>query len=310
MRSLRIVAALLLVTCAVPVASRAAEASDLTGYVDPMVGTFGDGFVFPGPAAPFGMVQLSPDTDGYFAYTGYLYSDAFIRGFSHVHVESMGVHAAGDVAFMPTVGPLVSTDPAVFRSRFDHATEHAEPGYYRVLLGTYGITAELTTGTRVGVQRYTFPPSPQANVILDVGHTVNGTDLGQDGGVVPGAVPASLTIDAAARTATGSVRDRAGYTVYFASQFSRPIASVSTWNASGGTPTPATSASGTGAGGAVTFDTTSDRTVVVRTGISFVSVANALGNLQAESSDFDAMRARSEERRVGKECRSRWSPYH
>ena len=26
--------------------------------------------------------------------------------------------------------------------------------------------------------------------------------------------------------------------------------------------------------------------------------------------NIDALRSRSEERRVGKECRSRWSPYH
>ena len=297
MRAVRIISALLLLTCAVPGASHAAQSSDLTRYVDPMVGTFGDGFVFPGPAAPFGMVQLSPDTDGYFAYTGYLYSDAFIRGFSHVHVESMGVHAAGDIPLMPTVGPIVSTDPALFRSRFDHATEHAEPGYYRVLLGSYGITAELTAGTRVGVQRYTFPPAPQSNVILDVGHTVNGSGLSKDGGVAPGNAPAALSIDAATRTATGSVRDAAGYTVFFASQFSRPFTSASTWNTSGGAPTSATSTSGTGAGGAVSFNTTRDRTVVVRTGISFVSVANALQNLQSEmpngSFDFDGVRSRT-----------------
>jgi predicted alpha-1,2-mannosidase len=299
MRTVRGLAAiaLALVLCA-PAGARAASSADLTKYVDPMIGTFGDGFVFPGPAAPFGMVQLSPDTDGYFAYTGYLYSDAFIRGFSHVHVESMGVHAAGDVPFMPTVGPIVSTDPAVFRSRFDHVNEHAEPGYYRVLLSTYGIEAELTAGTRVGVQRYTFPPSPQANVILDVGHTVSGTDLGADGVAVPGAKPATLSIDPPTGTVTGSVQDD-GYTVFFAAQFDRPIASYATWNASGGSPqNGVASASGVGAGGAVTFDTTTDRTVVVRTGISFVSAANALDNLRGEmpgdhNFDFDAVRNRT-----------------
>ena len=29
-----------------------------------------------------------------------------------------------------------------------------------------------------------------------------------------------------------------------------------------------------------------------------------------KSVQFDSIGARSEERRVGKECRSRWSPYH
>ncbi len=44
---------------------------DLAAKVDPFIGTLGGGFTFPGPAAPYGMVQLSPDTEGLFAYTGY-----------------------------------------------------------------------------------------------------------------------------------------------------------------------------------------------------------------------------------------------
>lgn len=31
--------------------------------VDPFIGTSGEGHTFPGAVAPFGMVQLSPDTD-------------------------------------------------------------------------------------------------------------------------------------------------------------------------------------------------------------------------------------------------------
>ncbi|MBF0664019.1 MAG: hypothetical protein IR159_00495, partial [Brevundimonas sp.] len=31
--------------------------------VDPFIGTLGKGHTFPGAVAPFGMVQLSPDTD-------------------------------------------------------------------------------------------------------------------------------------------------------------------------------------------------------------------------------------------------------
>ena len=36
---------------------------DLTRYVDPLIGTKEMGHVFPGACVPFGMVQLSPDTD-------------------------------------------------------------------------------------------------------------------------------------------------------------------------------------------------------------------------------------------------------
>src|SRR5260370_40919263 len=37
---------------------------------------------------------------------------------------------------------------------------------------------------------------------------------------------------------------------------------------------------------------------------------HAGGNLLSESGDSNPKLLRSEERRVGKECRSRWSPYH
>lgn len=65
-----------------------------TGYdsVDPMIGTGGEGHTFPGAVAPFGMVQLSPDTnteckirDCYKWAAGYRYSDSSITGFSHTH---------------------------------------------------------------------------------------------------------------------------------------------------------------------------------------------------------------------------------
>ena len=35
---------------------------DVTQWVDPFIGTGGDGHTFPGAVVPFGMVQLSPDT--------------------------------------------------------------------------------------------------------------------------------------------------------------------------------------------------------------------------------------------------------
>ena len=52
------------------------------------------------------------------------------------------------------------------------------------------------------------------------------------------------------------------------------------------------------------FDKWSIRKLVGRTAVGHVRYSTAGGN------DFDNVQPRSEERRVGKECRSRWSPYH
>jgi predicted alpha-1,2-mannosidase len=284
----RLVLALVVLAALVPPAA-AGAGEHLTDYVDPMIGTFGAGFVFPGPAAPFGMVQPSPDTDGYFAYTGYQYGDAAIRGFSHVHVESMGVHEGGDLPFMPTTGPVSSTHPNSFKSPFDHATEHAEAGYYRVVLPRYGILAELTAGTRVGVHRYSFPPGVQANLIIDAGHAAAGTDFDPSCAcVAPGAFPAELELHPDG-TVTGRVSE--DYTVYFATRFTAPVVAHGVWDTTGGTPTTGTTIEGTGAGAYVSF--APGQTVEVHTGISFVSRENAKLNLDAEDAAFDAIRART-----------------
>src|SRR4051794_1121150 len=59
--------------CALLVAAPAR--ADVAANVDPMIGTFAPGFVFPGASVPFGMVQNSPDTvdPADLAYTGYLW---------------------------------------------------------------------------------------------------------------------------------------------------------------------------------------------------------------------------------------------
>lgn len=279
--------------CCLPLSPARAqlESKEPVDYVDPTIGTLFGGFSFPGPAAPFGMVQLSPDTDGEFAYTGYQYADGFIRGFSHHHIESMGVKSNGDLPFMPTTGPVLSTDPRSWMSPYEHATEVAEAGYYRVLLDRYGIEAELTAGTRVGMHRYTFPPSPQANVILDVGHSASGWHP-----YAPGTHQASLDI-VGDDMVVGSAPTQ-GYTIHFAAQFDRPFASFGAWDSGPSPVAGKRSATGNGAGGYVSFDTTEDRDVRVKVGVSFVSRANALENLTVEKPDwdFDALRA---ETRVG-----------
>jgi len=64
----------------------------LSRLVNPFIGTGGHGHTFPGACAPFGMVQLSPDTrlEGWDGCSGYHYSDSLIYGFSHTHLSGTG----------------------------------------------------------------------------------------------------------------------------------------------------------------------------------------------------------------------------
>ncbi len=147
-------------------------------FVDPFIGTAGHGHTYPGATRPHGGVQLSPDTgdEGWDWCSGYNYADRSLMGFSHTHLSGTGISDLADVLLMPYVGevklyPGTKTDPdAGFRSRFEHATEVAEPGYYAVTLADYGIRAELTADERRGYHRYTFPASDSARIAIDLLH--------------------------------------------------------------------------------------------------------------------------------------------
>ncbi|MFZ6663743.1 GH92 family glycosyl hydrolase [Peijinzhouia sedimentorum] len=163
------------------------SSNNLIQYVNPMIGTKNMGHTFPGATTPFGMVQLSPETnqepmhiDGeynpetYRYCSGYQYDDSTIFGFSHTHFSGTGHSDLGDFLIMPTVGDLTLEpgDAAVpqsgFHSQFSHENESAEPGYYKVLLDDYSITAELTASDRVGFHQYTFQEGGDAHIIFDL----------------------------------------------------------------------------------------------------------------------------------------------
>ncbi|NJL09126.1 MAG: hypothetical protein HC900_13500 [Methylacidiphilales bacterium] len=159
-----------LVLTVVPAAAHAADATDTApnaadrafAAVDPFIGTGGEGHTFPGAVVPFGMVQLSPDTqlkarkEGYDWAAGYRYEDSTIFGFSHTHFSGTGHSDLGDVLVMPIAGDVklepgtVEQPGSGYFSRFSHTGELAQPGYYAVTLSDYDIRVELTAGERIG----------------------------------------------------------------------------------------------------------------------------------------------------------------
>jgi putative alpha-1,2-mannosidase len=155
-------------------------AQEKLAFVDPFIGTGPDGHTFPGATVPFGMVQLSPDTQirpfkqSYKWASGYRYEDTTILGFSHTHFSGSGHSDLGDVLLQPISGDVrlepgdIERPESGYRSRFSHTQERAEPGYYAVDLLDYGVHAELTASTRVGVHRYTYPAGKPAHVLVDL----------------------------------------------------------------------------------------------------------------------------------------------
>lgn len=149
----------------------------LTTYVNPFIGTGGHGHTYPGASAPFGMMQLSPDTrfDGWDGCSGYHYSDSIIYGFSHTHLSGTGVPDYCDLLIVPQQGKAVTTPrykhPDGYGARFSHASEVASPGYYQVKLLDQAISVRLTVSERAGMHEYNFlNSSGQKFILIDLDH--------------------------------------------------------------------------------------------------------------------------------------------
>lgn len=269
--------------------------TDPADYVDPFIGTglsgssFGEINNFPGPAAPFGMMQFSPDTEG--SYAGYQYHNDRIRGFSIDHA-SVGCSAFGDVPILPVTGD-VGSEPWTRTERYSHTTESAEPGSYAVTLEDSSVHAELAATTRTGIAAFTFPATRQAQVLVKAGASLGGNQASS--------VKISGDREITGSATTGNFCGKSNkYTVYYAIEFDQPFTAHGTWDGSavdaGGDAEEAAHA-----GAYLTFDTTgSDRTVRAKVSMSYVSVDGARANMAAEVPGWDL-------RALAKDTRDEWT---
>ena len=222
--------------CIVSIVHGQNKTQNLIQYANPIIGTEKMGHTFPGATVPFGSVQLSPDTDTlsydyngkynkdiYKYCAGYQYDDKTIVGFSHTHFSGTGHSDLGDFLIMPTTGTL-QLNPGTedkpetgYRSVFTHASEVAEPGYYKVKLEDHNISAELTATTRTGFHQYTFPQSTEAHIILDL---MAGVYNYEDKNIWTVVRVENDTLVTGYRQTYGWARTR---TVYFAMSFSKPF---------------------------------------------------------------------------------------
>ncbi|MFD8733973.1 lectin [Streptomyces sp. NPDC059618] len=283
--------------------------------VNPFIGTSNQADDFPGADVPFGMVQWSPDTPSRPDGGGYEYNDSSITGFSLTHIAGPGCGAAGDVPVLPTVG-AVNTGAT---DAFSHANESASAGSYKVALNNQ-VTTELTTTTRSGMARFTFPSSTQSNLVFKLTGSQNGASSTQFTKVSSTEVSGQVT--SGHFCGAGNT-----YTVYFDMVFDQPFASQGTSIAKTEAVKPAqpktasknaaekpnkpvlhgkmpaaaapkaakdsASPNAAASNGYVTFNTTANPVVQAKVGISYVSVANATANRAAENTgwDFDATRS-------------------
>ena len=176
MKSTMIVSAAFLLLAGCATQSESGAKQDVLQYVDPYIGSAAHGHVFVGASVPFGAVQVGPTniTQGWDWCSGYNYSDSVVRGFSQLHLSGTGIGDLGDVLMMPYLGPLrtmtgTQQDPTSgYSAHYSHDHETVAPGYYSVQLSDNDIKVELTASKRVALQKYEFPGTDSARVIIDL----------------------------------------------------------------------------------------------------------------------------------------------
>lgn len=292
---------------------------DLVQYVKPIIGTAKMGHTYPGATVPFGMVQLSPETDTipyemngkynpdvYKYCAGYQYTDKTIVGFSHTHFSGTGHSDLGDFLIMPTTGPL-QLNPGTadhpengYRSRFSHENETAEAAYYKVKLDDHNILAELTATNRVGFHQYTFPDAGDAHIILDLMAGIY--NYGNKNVWTFVRVENDSLITGYRQTA-GWARTR---TVYFAMTFSKPFKKYGHQNYANDVykgfwrkfdqANNFPEMAGRQIRAWFDFNTQPGEKIQIKFALSPVSTASALNNLRAEAPgwDFDAVKKKGQ----------------
>ena len=267
-----------------------------SAYVNTMMGTAHSRWMIaPGPWMPFSMVKLSPDNQDASWQAGYDPIFESIGGFSHIHEWTL----AG-LSTMPVTGKLETSvgdqvEPrSGYRSRIDKSTEKSPLGYYQVHLTDYDIWAEITSTTRCGFQRYSFPKGQDARVLIDLAFPSEYPFLLDEVKItkVSDYKIEGYSKQRTPNTWSGGITQE--YTIHFVAEFDQPIIRTGVWTEKGvqANTTMLFEEHPKDAGMYVEFNTNENQVVQLRTGISYVSIENANENLDQEISkpfgwDFD-----------------------
>ncbi len=255
-------------------------------YVDPLIDThMSRWFYFNSACRPFGLVNLSPDTDVKGSWkSGYLYGSDSVRCFSHIHAWQLS-----GIPVMPIVGEMIGHQGMdTYKSKFSHETEVVRPGYHKLTLDRYAVTAELTSTVRVGFHRYLFPSSKASHILFDTGAFLAHQKMlySEVRRVNDQEIEGFSMLDK-----TG--RRRKPTPVYFVARFDQPMQAFGGWQQSGNGTSKAllsgsiNKVSGKEAGAFVSFDTDGKRPVLMKVAISYTSVQGARQNMQAELDHWD-----------------------
>ncbi|MBT3243027.1 MAG: glycoside hydrolase family 92 protein [Bacteroidetes bacterium] len=245
-------------------------------------------FFFNSASRPFGMVNLSPDTKLGGAWgSGYVYDTKEIKGFSHIHAWQL----AG-LLVMPVVSDKsIKYIKNNYYSPFSHEEEEMAPGYHKVLLEKYGVEAELTSTTRVGFHRYTYPDGVEAKILIDLGETLGPSKMG--GALIRKVNDHQLE---GYLVNERTIRRPDEITVYFSIEVDGEIIRMDGWKGLKAMKR-IRRVKGNNIGVIMIFAEEAGTQVKMKVGLSYVSIRQARKNMMAElpNWDFDAVVSESQE---------------
>lgn len=258
-----------------------AQSGRYVQYINPFIGTANEGNTNPGSVLPWGMLSLSPfnSYDTVTKRSGaspYYYGNKYISGFTHLNMSGVGCGDMGAFCLMPTTGDLRLKQPDNCSA---YSREVATPGYYAVQLDRFNTKAELTTTTRTGLSRYTFPKG-KSNILLNLGLGLTGSK---------GAVIKKISDTEIEGFKT--IGDFCGITskqvVFFVAKLSKSPVSSGVWGNQRRYYDFNREIAGDDIGAFFCFETYAGEQIAVKLAVSFVSTSNARKNLESEQPGFD-----------------------
>jgi len=283
----------------------------IINYVNPFIGTTNFGATNPGAIVPQGMVSVVPfnvtgseentyDKDARWWSTPYSWDNCFFTGYSHVNLSGVGCPELGVILVMPSTGNLTA-DMKEYGSLISQ--QKASPGYYSCKLDKYDILTEVSATHRTGLSRFTFPKG-QSNILIDLG---NGLTNESGAGIQ---IVSNNEVEGWRMTGTFCYNTNTERPVFFVARFSKAAIEFGVWKKMPGLKVEKNWSStsnkfkyykgfthpmaGDSIGAWFSFDTEKDEQIMVRVGISYVSIENARLNLDTEQSDFQFEKIRKE----------------
>jgi len=248
-------------------------------------------FYFSSACRPFGMINLSPDTETGGAWgSGYRYNSDTIRGFSHIHAWQLSGLSLMPVSGKNTPGLSVRDIRKDYYSAFSHSKEEVQPGYHRVYLERYETMVELSSTTRVGMHKYTFPGAEGNRILVQLGGHLGPAEqkFGAIERVNDREFKGYLLCDK-------TIRRPKDVPIYFHLVLNTRVEGIDVWHKNE-TSVDADHVSGEETGAVINLADTSDP-VLMKVGISYTSMENAKLNIDSELKhwDFEKLKTESEE---------------